>query len=149
MTTESSSGRSIMRGLWVIGTIHSVPSSIHDHPARLALIVEEESHIKAALRYANSSLSEDRVEEAYKDMLERQRDRVVKILDGILKQEQQQRAQEARSNFRSISDVSKYGTVKEIADKLGVSKSEVRRMKQDGTLWHAMRGEEAIKELQN
>lgn len=143
MNTDFSNHQNVMRGLFVIGECHSIPNSPRDYAHRLVLLVEEKNNINAALRHINPSISKDQIEEVYKDMLERQRDRVVKILDGILKQEQQQRAQEARENFRSFSTVSEYGTVKEIADKMGVSKSEVRRMKKDGTLWHA------IKELQN
>lgn len=81
----------------------------------MSLLVRHEEAVKAALRHTNSDITEDRVDTLYNVLLEREQGLLRNMLEGAEKANQQKRAQEARSNFRSISDPSQWGTVAEIA----------------------------------
>ena len=90
--------------------------------------------ILAYFRFVDSSKTDEALNAALSSLKTMIRNSVQKGIDAAYQKYEEDIKQKAISNFKAMSKVSEQGTTAEIAARLGVSKSEVRRMKREGLI---------------
>lgn len=140
----------ILNGLSIIGSIMNPvdPTTFGFHSVKL-LRGEYDRYIKAiGLHQMTGKIFEKEEELETPEVLkyvERTKQMVRNMIEGMFQQEAQDFKQQQKQQLEALkiklSESNKphsQGTVAELATKLGVSKSEVRRMKTEGTLDEAL-----------
>lgn len=97
---------------------------------RLALYMSEFKRVALTVE----DLQNEKTSVAYQRLKSWIRDQICTILDQAEAQDQAAKRQQVLTELAKTNQPSEHGTVAEIAQRLGISKSEVRRRKANGTL---------------
>lgn len=120
----------VMTGMIVLGKLYSPDPDEQANTIAMTLMGKYDEELQAAFTYTHGESGEGMAEQ----LKEQFRRTLQKAINDEATRLEQEKQQEACEQFMGNQEPHALGTTAELAERYSVSKKQIRKMKQDGTL---------------